>query len=75
MLGNGNGYVADSGVKNQQSINLKVLTDKNSVEIFFPNGESYTVARFNTSQKQDFKIFTEDPTNGNRVDITQSNLN
>lgn len=74
LLGNGNGYIADSGVKNQHSVDLKVLTDKNSVEFFFPNGQSYTVARFNTSQKQDFKIFTEDPTNGNKVDVTQANL-
>lgn len=74
LLGNGNGYIADSGVKNRHSIDLTVLTDKNSVEFFFPNGQSYTVARFNTSQKQDFKIFTEDPTNGNKVDITQANL-
>lgn len=59
----------------QKSINLKVFTDKNSVEFFFPNGQAYTVARFNTSNTQDFKIFTEDPTNGNRVDITQKTLN
>ena len=75
LLGRGNGYLADSGVKNQKSINLKVFTDKNSVEFFFPNGQAYTVARFNTSNTQDFKSFTEDPTNGNRVDITQKTLN
>lgn len=73
-----NGQIAssyyNSGVMNQKTINLKVLTDKNSVEFFFPNGQSYTVARFNTNQKQDFKIFTEDPTNGNKVDVTQANL-
>ncbi|WP_300722413.1 GH32 C-terminal domain-containing protein [Lactobacillus hominis] len=75
LLGSGNGYIADSGLKNQKSINLKVLTDKNSVEFFFPNGQTYTVARFNTSHKQDFKVFTEDPLGGNKVDITQENLN
>ncbi len=75
LLGSGNGYIADSGLKNQKSINLKVLTDKNSVEFFFPNGQTYTVARFNTSHKQDFKVFTEDPSGGNKVDITQEDLN
>lgn len=75
LLGSGNGYMADSGLKNQKSINLKVLTDKNSVEFFFPNGQTYTVARFNTSHKQDFKVFTEDPSGGNKVDITQEDLN
>lgn len=62
-------------MKNWDKMNLKVLTDKNSVEIFFPNGESYTVARFNSSDHQDFKIYTEDPTNGNRINIIQSDLN
>ena len=47
LLGNGNGYSANSGVMNQKSIDLKVLHDKNSVEFFFPNGQTYTVARFN----------------------------
>ncbi|QIA88499.1 glycoside hydrolase family 32 protein [Lactobacillus johnsonii] len=75
LLGSGNGYIADSGLKNQKYINLKVLTDKNSVEFFFPNGQTYTVARFNTSHKQDFKVFTEDPSGGNKVDITQEDLN
>ncbi|EHJ52156.1 glycoside hydrolase family 32 protein [Streptococcus macacae] len=69
LLGNGNGYLADSGLANQHKINIKVVTDKNSIEFLFPNGQSYTVARFNSSDKQDFKIFTEDPTNANQVDI------
>lgn len=72
LLGNGNGYSANSGVSNKKSINLKVVTDKTSVEFFFPNGQSYTVARFNNSDKQDFKIFTEDPTNSNSVSIKVS---
>ena len=74
MLGNGNGYLNNSGVKNVKNFDLKVFTDKNSVELFFPNGQSYTIARFSSSDKQDFKIYTEDPTNGNRVNITQSDL-
>lgn len=74
LLGNGLGYENQSGVANKKEINLKVVTDRNSVELFFPNGESYTIARFNSSQKQDFKIFTEDPTSGNKVNITQKDL-
>lgn len=72
LLGNGNGYSANSGVFNQKSINLKVVTDKTSVEIFFPNGQSYTIARFSNSETQDFKIFTEDPTGGNSVTMKVS---
>lgn len=71
LLGNGNGYSAQSNLSNQKSINLKVVTDNNSVEFFFPNGQTYTVQRFNSSGKQDFKIFTENPTGTNRVSITQ----
>ncbi|MFC3931791.1 GH32 C-terminal domain-containing protein [Streptococcus dentapri] len=74
LLGNGNGYIADSGLTNQQSINLQIVTDNSSVEFIFPNGQTYTVSRFNTSQKQDFKIFTEDPTDANSVDIQISDI-
>lgn len=74
MLGKGLGYANQSGFFGKNHIDLKVFTDKNSVEIFFPNGQSYTVARFNSRDDQDFKIYTEDPTNGNRVNITQSDL-
>ncbi|MEX2804618.1 glycoside hydrolase family 32 protein [Streptococcus sp. H31] len=69
LLGNGNGYLADSQLKEQQNITLQVVTDINSVEFIFPNGQTYTVARFSTSSQQDFKIFTEDPTDGNQVTI------
>ena len=74
LLGNGNGYLNNSGVKNVKNFNLQVFTDKNSVELFFPNGQSYTIARFSSSDKQDFKIYTEDPTGTNRLGMTQSDL-
>ena len=74
MLGDGKGYQANSGISKKQKINLKVLTDKNSVEIFFPNGQVYTVARFNTSNHQDVKIFTQNPKSSNRVNVTQTNV-
>lgn len=73
LLGNGNGYSANSGVSNLKTINLKVVTDKTSVEIFFPNGQSYTIARFSNSENQDFKIFTEDPNSSNSAIIKVDN--
>ncbi|MGF0088770.1 glycoside hydrolase family 32 protein, partial [Streptococcus hyointestinalis] len=69
LLGNGNGYSANSGLSNWKTAQLKVYTDKTSVEFVFPNGQTYTVARYSNSAKQDFKVFTEDPTNGNQVSI------
>lgn len=74
LLGNGNGYSAQSLVQDQQEITLQVYTDTTSVEFVFPNGQIYTVARFSQSTKQDFKVFTEDPTGNNTVDIEVSNL-
>lgn len=75
LLGNGNGYLNQSGYLNTGAVNLKVVTDKSSVEFFFPNGQSYTVARYATSDKQDFKIYTEDPDinqDANTVNISKT---
>lgn len=69
LLGNGNGYSAQSGLYNWKSNTLKVYTDKTSVEFVFPNGQTYTVARYSNSDKQDFKIYTENPTGANQVTI------
>ena len=46
-----------------------MYTDTTSVEFVFPNGRTFTIARFSQSDKQDFKVFTEDPTGKNTVDI------
>ena len=46
-----------------------MYTDTTSVEFVFPNGHTFTIARFSQSDKQDFKVFTEDPTGKNTVDI------
>lgn len=72
ILGNGNGYSADSGLKNWKVAQLKVITDKTSVEFIFPNGQTYTIARYSNSEKQDFKIFTQDPNSANKVTVTVS---
>lgn len=58
LLGKGQGYKADSRYKETDNITLTLITDNRSLEIFFPNGQSYTLARFNTSGKQDIKVFS-----------------
>ena len=68
-MGNSNGYSAQSLVQDQRDITLEVYTDTTSVEFVFPNGHTFTIARFSQSDKQDFKVFTEDPTGKNTVDI------
>lgn len=58
LLGNGQGYQADSSYKETDTITITLITDNRSLEIFFPNGQTYTLARFNTSGKQDVKVFS-----------------
>ena len=58
LLGNGQGYQADSRYKETDNITITLITDNRSMEIFFPNGQTYTLARFNTSGKQDVKVFS-----------------
>lgn len=58
LLGNGQGYKADSLYKENDNITITLITDNRSLEIFFPNGQTYTLARFNTSGKQDVKVFS-----------------
>lgn len=58
LLGNGQGYKADSHYKETDNITITLITDNRSLEIFFPNGQTYTLARFNTSGRQDVKVFS-----------------
>ena len=58
LLGNGQGYKVDSHYKETDNITITLITDNRSLEIFFPNGQTYTLARFNTSGKQDVKVFS-----------------
>ena len=58
LLGNGQGYQADSSYQETDTITITLITDNRSIEIFFPNGQTYTLARFNTSGKQDVKVFS-----------------
>ena len=68
-LGNKGGYSANTGLSNTSSFDIKVFCDKDSVEFFFPNGQAYTVARFATQNMQDFKVYTQDPTDNNQLSV------
>lgn len=69
ILGNKGGYSANTGLSNTSSFDIKVFCDKDSVEFFFPNGQAYTVARFATQNMQDFKVYTQDPTDNNQLSV------
>ena len=43
LLGNGQGYKADSHYKETDNITITLITDNRSLEIFFPNGQTYTL--------------------------------
>ena len=68
-LGNKKGYSADTNLANASSFDIKVFCDKDSVEFFFSNGQAYTVARFATQNNQDFKVYTQDPTDNNQLSV------
>ena len=71
MLGNGNGYAEhlDSNETYPKDFHLKIFTDKDSVEFQFPNGQTYTVARYAINDNQDFKVYTQDPTGKNTMSL------
>ena len=79
--GGGLGYTNDSGLTSTNQGKLNIFTDKNSIEIFFPNGQSYTIARFATSDLQTVEFYTDDKnstldlTEGIISDTTDLNLN
>ncbi|MBM7636200.1 glycoside hydrolase family 32 protein [Streptococcus saliviloxodontae] len=73
LLGNGQGYAAQTKLDASQSITLTVISDNRSLEFFFPDGSSYTVARFNTSGKQDFKVLTSN--HDNQLDLKIATVN
>lgn len=71
MLGNGNGYAEhlDSSATYPKDFHLKVFTDKDSVEFQFPNGQTYTIARYAINDSQDFKVYSQDPTGKNTMSL------
>ena len=77
-LGKGQGYLVNTGyVGNNgqhKQYDIEVFCDKTSVELFFPNGQVYTVARYATNDTQDFKVYTQDPNSVNQVTETKQGL-
>ena len=77
-LGKGQGYLVNTGyVGNNgqhKQYDIEVFCDKTSVELFFPNGQVYTVARYATNDTQDFKVYTQDPNGVNQVTETKQSL-
>lgn len=71
MLGNGNGYAEhlDNAPNSPKDFHLKIFTDKDSVEFQFPNGQTYTVARYAINDNQDFKVYSQDPTGKNTMTL------
>lgn len=57
------------GVTNVKTLELEVYTDKNCVEIVFPNGTVWTKARFSVQDSQDVKIYSQDPNKVNQLDV------
>lgn len=58
LLGDGKGYQVKIQESSEQSPKITMVTDKTSLELFFSNGQSYTLARFSSAQTQDVKIYT-----------------
>lgn len=69
-LYSGLGYRNDSGLKDKQDFTLTIYTDKDSIELFFPNRETYTMARFCVNNIQDVSILSQDPNKNNKFNIS-----
>lgn len=76
MLGKGNGYAEhlDSNTTYPKYFHLKIFTDKDSIEFQFPNGQTYTVARYAINDNQDFKVYTQDPTGNNTMNLVTNTV-
>ena len=76
-LGKGKGYLVNTGFVPQKgkSFTINVFCDKTSVELEFPNGVWYTVARYASQDTQDFKVYTQDPRKVNEVTNTRMQIN
>lgn len=77
VLGKGKGYLVNTGFVPQKgkSFTINVFCDKTSVELEFPNGVWYTVARYASQDTQDFKVYTQDPRKVNEVTNTRMQIN
>lgn len=68
------GYRNDSGVKPTDHLTFTIYTDKNSIELFFPNGQAYTTTRFCVNNKQDLTVSSQDPDNNAEYTISSSEV-
>lgn len=70
----GSGYLNDSGLKDKNDFTITLFTDKNSIELFFSNGQAATMARFCVNNIQDVKVEAQDENKANQFDINYSQV-
>lgn len=72
----GGGYVVNTGYKASDGtpFDLKFFCDKTSVEVQFPNGQIYTVARYSVNNNQDITIYAQDPNGDNLISFGKQSL-
>lgn len=69
LLGNGQGYAGSLEQTAVLSQPFRIWTDQHVIEIQFPNGELYTVARFSNLSDQDVKLYSS---SGDEVSVMWS---
>lgn len=72
----GGGYVVNTGYKatNGTPFDLTFFCDKTSIEVQFPNGQIYTVARYSIDNNQDITIYAQDPNGDNFISFEKQSL-
>ena len=80
--GNGNGYLVDTGMADShenESIKdplnaITIVCDKTSIELFFPDGRTYTVARYATDDTQQFSLYGQATSATDRLFLTKKSV-
>lgn len=80
--GNGNGYLVDTGMTNihenesfKDPLNaITIVCDKTSIELFFPDGRTYTVARYATDDTQQFSLYGQATSATDRLFLTKKSV-
>lgn len=80
--GNGNGYLVDTGmVDSHENESFKdplnaitIVCDKTSIELFFPDGRTYTVARYATDDTQQFSLYGQATSATDRLFLTKKSV-
>ncbi|MBY4973450.1 glycoside hydrolase family 32 protein [Streptococcus suis] len=60
LLGEGNGYQVSLDVSQWEKFQIDIYTDNRVIEFFFPDGQSYTVARFGNQSTQNLKVLSSE---------------